>query len=262
LPIERIVDLAATAGYQGIEPWIDEIQRYVEQGGKLNDLRRRLEEKNLRVEGAIGFAEWIVDDDARRAKGLEVAKRDMDLVAQLGGKRIAAPPAGLTDRADLDLVKIAERYKKLCELGDSLGVAPLVEVWGFSQTLNRLGAATMVAIESGHPKASVLADVYHLYKGGSDPKGLRLLGATTMEVMHLNDYPQIPREKITDADRVYPGDGVAPLTSILRDLHQIGFRGALSLEVFNADYYQQDPLQVAKTGLAKMKAAVQRAFPA
>jgi len=28
----------------------------------------------------------------------------------------------------------------------------------------------------------------------------------------------------------------------------------ISLEVFNKSYYQQDALQVAKTGLAKMKA--------
>ena len=30
----------------------------------------------------------------------------------------------------------------------------------------------------------------------------------------------------------------------------------LSLELFNRDYWKQDPLEVAKTGLAKVKAAV------
>ena len=53
---------------------------------------------------------------------------------------------------------------------------PQVEVWGFSKPLSRLGEAAMVAIESGHPQACVLADVYHLYKGGSGLRGLRLLG--------------------------------------------------------------------------------------
>jgi sugar phosphate isomerase/epimerase len=262
LPIAEVVDIAAEAGYQGIEPWIDELERHAAQGGSLRDLGKRIQDKNLTVESAIGFAEWIVDDEARRAKGLEVAKRDMDRVAQIGGARIAAPPVGLTDVTDLDVVKFAARYHALCEIGVQLGVTPMVEVWGFSKTLNRLGLAAAVAIESGHTNASVLADVYHLYRGGSDPAGLRLLGSKALPVLHINDYPAIPREQITDAHRVYPGDGIAPMDQILHDLYQIGFRGALSLELFNPDYYKQDPRLVAKTGLQKTKAAVRRALVA
>ena len=37
-------------------------------------------------ESAIGFAQWLVEDDKARAKGLEQAKRDMDLVRQIGGR--------------------------------------------------------------------------------------------------------------------------------------------------------------------------------
>ena len=77
----------------------------------------------------------------------------------------------------------------------------------------------------------------------------------------LNDYPaDPPREKIADRDRVYPGDGIAPLTKILRDLHANGSRAVLSLELFNPEYWKQDPLTVAKTGLAKMKGAVNKAL--
>jgi 2-keto-myo-inositol isomerase len=54
----------------------------------------------------------------------------------------------------------------------------------------------------------------------------------------------------------YPGDGVAPLASMLRDLRRIGFRGVLSLELFNRDYWKQDALKVAQTGLDKMRAVV------
>jgi sugar phosphate isomerase/epimerase len=61
---------------------------------------------------------------------------------------------------------------------------------------------------------------------------------------------------ISDAHRVYPGDGVAPLKEVLRDLRLAGFRGFLSLELFNRDYWKQDALAVAKTGLEKMKAVV------
>ena len=72
--------------------------------------------------------------------------------------------------------------------------------------------------------------------------------------------PEAPREKLSDADRVYPGDGVAPLTEILRILRDAGFNGALSLELFNRDYWKEDAALVAKTGLEKMQAAVRKAL--
>lgn len=261
LSLVEELEIAAKAGYQGVEPWISEIDKYVEQGGALKELGQRIRDLGLTVENAIGFFDWIVDDTAQRAKGLEEARRNMELVAQLGGRYLAAPPMGATERTDLNLLAAAERYRALLELGERMGVVPMVEVWGFSKTLNRLGEAALIAIESGHPQACILADVYHLYKGGSDPNGLRLLRGEALPLMHVNDYPAQPaRETIGDGDRVYPGDGIAPLTAILRDLREIGFQGALSLELFNASYWQQDALTVAKTGLEKTQAAVQKSL--
>ena len=72
----------------------------------------------------------------------------------------------------------------------------------------------------------------------------------------LRKYSELPREKLNDSDRVYPGDGVAPLREIFRTLGSRGFRVNLSLEVFNRDYWKLDPLVVARTGLEKMKAVV------
>lgn len=262
LTIVEEVDIAAEAGYRAIEPWIGKIDAYLDQGGSLRDLAKRIADHGMTVEGSIGFAQWIVNDDAQRTKAMEAAKRDMDRVAQIGGTRTAAAAAGAQDRTDIDLVQAAERYRALLELGERMGVVPMVEVWGFSKTLTKLSQAVFVAVEAGHPKACVLADVYHLHKGGSDFRGLRLLSADSMHLMHMNDYPaDPPRDKITDAHRVYPGDGVAPLTDILCTLRDIGFRGHLSLELFNQDYWKQhDALTVAETGLRKMRESVRQAM--
>lgn len=257
IPIDREVAIAAKAGFDAIEPWISELEDFVRGGGNLRDLRRRIEDAGLRVESSIGFCEWIVDDEGRRKKGLEQARRDMDLVRQIGGKRMAAPPVGATNQADLPLQRITERYRALLEIGDKMEVVPQIEVWGFSRTLSRLGECAQAAIECGHPKACVLADVYHLHKGGSGFAGVHLLSAAALQIFHMNDYPaKPPRAKITDADRVYPGDGVAPLVALLRDLRRLGFRGVLSLELFNRTYWKQDALAVARTGLEKMRALV------
>lgn len=255
LGIVKEIEIAAQAGYDAIEPWVDSIQTYLKNGGALADLRKRLNDSGLSVEGAISFPEWLVNDEARRAQGMERAKREMDLMAQLGGKRFAAPPAGATDLPKLELLAAAERYRALLEAGDRIGIVPELELWGFSKNLNRLGECVCVAMETGHPKACVLADVFHLHKGGSDFHGLRLLGPQAVQVLHMNDFPSDPpADKIDDSYRVYPGDGVAPLPDILRTLHDTGGQKVLSLELFNRTYWAQDPLTVAKTGLAKMKA--------
>lgn len=261
LSLSEQVDVAAKAGYHAIEPWIREIQEFAEKGGDLAAVKKQIAEAGMTVASAIGFANWIVDDDAKRAEGLETARRDMDLVRQIGGTRIAAPPAGATNQIDLNLFQVAERYHALLEVGREMGVTPQVELWGFSKSMSRLGELVFVAAESGHPDACMLPDVYHIYKGGSDFEGLRMINCAAIHVLHMNDYPaEPPRATIGDADRVYPGDGVAPLTKILRDVHAAGFRGTLSLELFNKEYWKQDALTVAKTGLEKMRAAVGQAF--
>jgi 2-keto-myo-inositol isomerase len=261
LGIVKEIEVAAQAGYDAIEPWVDSVQDYVKKGGSLADLRKRIADSGLTVEGAIGFPEWIVDDDARRAKGMERARREMDLMAQIGAKRFASPPAGATDLPKLDPIRAAERYLALLEAGDQAGLIPELELWGFSKNLNRLGECVAVAMETGHPKACVLADVFHLYKGGSKIQSIRLLGPTAIQVLHMNDFPSEPgREKIDDSFRIYPGDGTAPLKELLHLLHQTGGQKVLSLELFNRACWAQDALEVARTGLEKMKTAAQIAL--
>ncbi len=259
-PLIELIDIATKAGYDAIEPWVGEIEEYVKGGGTLPDLKKRFADAGLAVPDAIGFAEWIVEDPARRKKGLEQAKRDMDLVQRVGGQRIAAPPVGATggkpSEPAIDLLAAADRYRDLWELGRAMGVTPIVEVWGFSRTLKRLGETLLVAAESGVSGAAVLPDVYHLYKGGSDFAGLALLAPAAIGIFHVNDYPSIERGKIGDADRVYPGDGVAPLVEILKGLRGIGYAGTLSVELFNRGYWKLDPHVVAKTAREKLLAVV------
>jgi 2-keto-myo-inositol isomerase len=257
LGLAKEIELAAQAGFQAIEPWVASIEEYKKGGGSLPDLKKKIADLGLTVESAIGFPEWIVDDEARRAKGMEKAKSDMALVAQIGGKRLAAPPSGATNAPGLELLKATERYRALLEAGDSIGVIPQLELWGFSKNLNHLSECAYVAIETGHPKACVLADVFHLHKGGSNSRSIRLLSAHAIQVVHLNDYPaEPPREKIDDSYRVFPGDGVAPLTQFLQDLRSTGNGKVLSLELFNKKLWAQEPLEMAKAGLAKMQAVV------
>ncbi|MFD1140246.1 sugar phosphate isomerase/epimerase family protein [Larkinella insperata] len=247
------LEVASKAGFRHVEIWMNSFQDYLKTH-KTADVRKLLGDLGLKVENAIGFAQWIVDDETTRTKGVDQLKQEMDLLAEIGCKRTAAPPMGATNQPGLDLRKAAERYRTILELGDKTGVVPQLELWGGSKNMNKLSEVMFVAIESGHPSARVLLDIYHLYKGGSSPASLPLVGKPGIEVFHLNDYPtNPPRETIVDADRVYPGDGIGPVRETLKQIKTPGKTIVLSLELFNKDYYAQDALVVAKTGLEKMK---------
>lgn len=260
LGLVKEIELAAKTGYDGIEIWINAIDKFLQEGGSLSTLRKRIDDLGIRVENAIGFAQWIVDDPVVRSAALEQAKTEMDWLAQLDCKRIAAPPAGATDKAGLDLDKSAERFATLMKLGDRMGVIPQLEVWGFSANLFQLSQVLYVAAAAGHPKTRILPDVYHLYKGGSDIAGLKLLNPKVVEIFHMNDYPAIDATTIEDKDRVFTGDGVAPIATILKDLHSKEHPTVLSLELFNRDYWKRPADEIAKMGLARMKASVTAAF--
>ena len=263
LSIEEQVDLTAKAGYDGIEPWIRDIQQYVDDGGSVADLKKKISDGGLTVDSAIGFANWIVDDPDARAKGLEQAKREMALVKAFGGGRVAAPPVGAHRGGSTPppLPVIAERYRALLEVGEQVGVVPQLELWGFSPTLSKLSELAYVSAGAGHPDACVLPDFYHIYKGGNDFASLGMIEASRMHCFHMNDYPADPPiAEIADKHRVFPGDGVCPLPKIIRQLIDHGFAGTFSLELFNPEYWERDPAEVASEGLEKSRAVVQAAM--
>ncbi len=98
-----------------------------------------------------------------------------------------------------------------------MGVTPILELWGFSKNLSRLGEVAFVAIESQQPSAAMLLDVYHLHKGGSGFSGLRLINGAALPLIHVNDYPAIPpRQQITDAHASTPATASHRLLKFIR----------------------------------------------
>jgi 2-keto-myo-inositol isomerase len=257
LGVEKYIEIAARAGYDYVELWMGDIKAYQSNGGSLKALKKFLDDNKIKVPNAIGFAPWMVADDEKRKAGFQQMKEEMEIMAALGCPRIAASSAGVNESMDMDLIKIGERYAELLALGRETGVTPQLEFWGASRFFH-IGQALMAAAASREAGVRILADVYHLFRGNSGFDSLKMIDGSVIEIFHMNDYPgNIPRENQEDKDRIYPGDGVAPLKQILSDLNQMKGTKILSLELFNRTYWSQDPLLVAKTGLEKMKKSVQ-----
>jgi len=261
LSIEEKVKLAAQAGYQGIELWVSEIDAHVHQGRKLSEIKEMLEQHGLVVPNIIAFFQWAIPDKELRKKGLEEAKQIFSIAQQLNCPYVAAPPAGITNMPNIPLEDIAEYYKNLLNVAKDIGVKPLLEFWGHAKVLGSLSEAMQVLKLVDEPEALLLADVFHMSKTEGSFELLCALKGSQLGLFHLNDYPDAPDiTKLTDAERIYPGDGVAPLGQIIGTLKQIGYTGMLSLELFNEEYQEKGAEHVVKTGLEKMKNAVEEAM--
>lgn len=237
LKADQQIDMVAAAGFGGIELWMRDIQDYLEQGGQVSGLKEKLEAGELVLENIIGFSQWCSDNAEERQKAREQLQREMEIVSALGGQYIAAPVMGIDQLDPARMPEYAERYHEILELEAQTGVIPILEIWG-AGALHTLADCAQIAIATGHPKATMLLDFYHLFRGGTDWDSISLVNGARLPVIHMNDYPATPaREALTDAHRLLPGEGVCPYAEVLPALYKSGFRGGLSVELFNREYW-------------------------
>jgi 2-keto-myo-inositol isomerase len=250
LGVEEQVGIAAEAGYEGIELWVSDIELYVATGGSLPQLKRYIADTGVRVVNAIAFWTWMDADETARKQGLTQAAKEMKMLAELDCIAAAAPPFGKVGSVTLEEAAIA--FANLAELARNIGIDPYLEFWGRAEQLNQARDALYVVETSGVRDAKILLDPFHMYTGGSKIEDLAGLSANRIGIVHVNDYPATPsRDHITDSDRVYPGDGIAPTAAFARLLHLSGYSGYLSLELFRPDYGGKSALEVAKEGYLK-----------
>lgn len=251
LDLPQIIEVASKAGYDGIELWISEMEAYLKTGKSLSSLKKLFSDAKIIPVNAIGFAPWMAQDVEKSKAGFEQMEREMNMLAEIGCRRIAAPAIGATDPVDLLVAGV--QYASLLDLGRKTGVMPQLEFWGAYEPFHHLGQALATAAAANDPDARILPDVYHLFRGGSGFEGLKLVNGNAIEVFHMNDFTSKPRLDQKDSDRVYPGDGIGPMKEIAATLKAMGGTKFMSLEVFNETYWAQDAQEVANTGLKKMK---------
>ena len=248
------VKAVAASGFQGYEPWMKDI-RAAKASGEFGEVCRVARDGGVSFVNGIAFGQWVNPDPTVRAAGMEETKRDMALLAEMGCPNVAASMFGVQKPGSPRVPKeaIAERYAAVLDLGKVMGVRPLLEYWGHSVNLSRLEDALDVLKMLNRPDAAVLADVYHTYRGGSSFAAYRSLSSSTLPVLHVNDYPATPqREKLVDANRVWPGDGIAPWSEIFANLAAAGADPWLSIELFNPEYWKTTPADTLDVGCGKL----------
>jgi 2-keto-myo-inositol isomerase len=255
-PLQEKIDAAAETGWDAIELWINDLEGHEKEGGNLKDLGKAIRDKGLFVPNIIGLWNCMPATPEAFEQSLAETRERMRRSAEAGSEFVAAIPA--PDRADFDLKWGAECYRRLMEIGkNDYGITVAFEFVGFLKGVYRLGQASAIALDANRRDACLIADTFHLFRGGSGFNAIKHLDGDFIANFHWNDVPgDIPREEQGDEHRVFPGDGVLPLAQVLRDLKAIGYRRTLSLEIFHREYWKQDPKVVAKNGIEKMRANI------
>lgn len=248
--LEEKVNIAAQAGYDAIEPWDGELAEYEEQGGDLEELGSRIKELGLFIPSVIGLWNALPPNDSDFEESLEDTRNRMRMAKAIGSEHIQTIPNTVGD--GYDVKQIAKRYRQIIDIGqDEFGIKPALVFVKFFP-LKTLGQAMAVALDANHPDALVIPDTFHMYISEGGFKGLNLIRGESIAIFQFADAPDTkPPGDLADEDRVFPGEGILPLPDILKDLHNIGFKGCISLELYNPDYYERDLLDVANTGLQK-----------
>jgi 2-keto-myo-inositol isomerase len=256
--LKEKVSIAAEVGYDGIEPWDSELEEFEKNGGNLKALGAEIKKLGLKVPSVIGLWNAIPGTMPEFQLSLKETRRRMRMAHDIGAEHIQTIPNTLPENYNQKWV--AERYRDIIEIGmKEFNIKPaLVFVKYF--TIKTLGQAVGIAMDANHPNALVIPDVYHMYISGGGFEGLKMLKGDAIAIFQFNDAPNTPAFKdLKDEHRVYPGDGILPLTSIFKDLKATGYKGFISLEMYNPNYYKEDLLQVAKTGLRKTLEVLKKA---
>ncbi len=252
------VDIAIEAGYDAIEPWDSELKEYEEAGGDLKVLGKKIRDAGLFVPSMIGLWGCMPEDEAAFRASLPETRERLRMAAAIGCEFAQAIPNKVGENYDVKFV--ASCYRRLLEIGiKEYNVKPSI-VFVEMFPMKTLGQATAVALDSNHPEARVIPDVFHMYisEGGFD--GLKKMNGDFFSIFQFNDAPKgMELSEMKDKDRVYPGDGILPLTQILKDLKATGFNRCVSLELYNPEYHKLDQLENAKIGLEKTLLAIEAA---
>ncbi len=249
------IKAAHAAGYDLIELWKSKLLDYLDNNSTA-DLKRTLEEASLKP-WSINSIEHITfrtPEDYSRIK--DECEKLCRIAGELDCPYIVVVPGKLPAGASKQEI-IDESVKVLNELGDIAhhhGIGLAFEFLGqVDCSVQTLDLAKEIIEVIDRPNIGVVIDTFHFYAGNSTFEAIDSLDPDKLFIFHINDAEDLPKEQLTDAQRLYPGTGILPIKAMKERFDKIGYNRMVSIEIFRPEYWQQDPFEVAR----KAKAATE-----
>jgi 2-keto-myo-inositol isomerase len=246
-PLEDDVDIAAESGYSALEIWAGKLDAYF-RPHSLEALSSRLHARGVRPWCINSIEDITFRDREGRRKLVEELDRLLAVARTIGAPSIVVVPGRRPAGADA-VASAVDAFEVLRLMSDVAGEVTLAfEFLGKPGcAIPTLGMALDVVARVDRPNVGMVLDTFHFYAGGSRLDDIARVPVERLCVVHLNGCEDLPREELTDAHRLYPGEGPIPVEAVLGALRAKGFDGTASIEIFRPEYWTQDPRQVART---------------
>jgi len=246
----------ADAGCTGLEVWLTKLETHLETHSGA-DTVKLLEDRQLTLTAAAYQGGLLLSQGEQRRAHFDHFRRRLELCAlfSIPTLLVVADFVETVDRTSLEraIVSLAEAGRLAAGFGVRLGL----EFRGKATFCSSLDTAVALVEQCRQPNVGICFDVFHYYTGPSKADDLALLTPQYLAHVQLCDLAGVPRELATDAERVLPGDGDFRLGPIIARLHEIGYKGWVSLELMNPTLWQLPPASVAEVGLASLRRFLQ-----
>jgi len=255
--LEAIIDAMGRWGYAGIEIEAGRLGSALGRAS-IDQVRGWLTDQGI---VAASLMAWPFKVDGDLSSLLDDIRRHGDLARSLGASTLLvftgqAGPKEPTARGDFHrrAGEAARAYAEAAGEGVTISLEPI----GGSDWLGTPEDALAIAGESGHPRVGVMMDFFHYYKSSVSAASVEAIPVDRLYIVHADDSEDRPLAELNDSHRVYPGGGILPLRARLGLLRRMGYRGHLSIELFNRAYWQaplEEVVERCYRGLAALLAA-------
>jgi sugar phosphate isomerase/epimerase len=202
----------------------------------------------LRVTGFQVLRDFEGLDGHLHQYKVDIAKSMIEMCAALGCKVLLAC-SSTSRHATGNPERIASDLRKLAMLALPYGIRVAFEALSWGRTINEFPAAWDAVCEADCPNLGIGIDSFHILATNTSLAQFDELDPLKIYLVQLSDFmwqeTRSPEERITTARhfRVFPGEGVHSnqIAELVVRLHELGYCGDYSFEVFNDDY-QQLPL--------------------
>lgn len=256
---DLITELKITddAGFEITELRDAKLRPYLQEHSmaELLDFMKTLKVKPVNI-NALEPVTFVTEKDWGEL--LERSEWFCSTAAQLGCATIAVvpgfAPAGATKQDCFD--EAVKALKRIAPIAENYGVGMSFEFIGFQGFSTRSIAECMRIIEAvDKPYIGMVFDFIHFHAGDTSLDELAAVDGGSIHMVHLDDARPLPLEthRASDGYRLLPGDGIMDTDAIMKTLVQIGFDGDYSVEIYNEDIWNMEPVGVARDAYAKSR---------
>lgn len=251
-------DLAAygQAGWTAIELWLTKLETYLESHD-VSEVRQRLVDHGLHALGASGQGGLLLSRGPEREAHWEHYKRRLAILAELGVPTLVLAADFVAEPGHDELGLAAASLVEASELAGQHGVRLALEFQKSARFCASLDTTLALLAQCGAPGVGVCLDLFHYYTGPSKFEDLAYLTRENLAWVQLCDLAGTPREVAGDSDRILPGEGDFQLGPILSHLANIGYDGAVSVEVLNPQLWRIPADRVADAAMRALTRTMQ-----